>query len=66
MWALEPDRVVATAEETHSVRYFLPREIELILELAGFTLLGNEPLAGSPYWSGHALSRLFWGKKDSA
>ncbi|HET9144251.1 class I SAM-dependent DNA methyltransferase [Actinophytocola sp.] len=61
MWMFDGDRVVATAAETHPVRYFLPREVELILHTAGFEPLGSEPLAGGP--QARQLSRLFWARR---
>lgn len=37
VWQLEGERLVAETKESHSVRYFFPRELNLFLELAGFT-----------------------------
>lgn len=39
MWQLEDDRLVANTEEKHSMRYFFPLELELLLQSSGFRLL---------------------------
>jgi SAM-dependent methyltransferase len=36
VWRLEEERLVAECEESHSMRYFFPRELDLFLECAGF------------------------------
>ena len=45
VWRLEGERLVAETEESHSMRYFFPRELDLFLECSGFTLvqLGGFP-----------------------
>jgi SAM-dependent methyltransferase len=37
-WRLMGDRVVEESEEIHTVRYFFPMELELLLEVSGFSL----------------------------
>lgn len=37
VWRLEGGRLVGETEETHSVRYFFPLELNLFLECSGFT-----------------------------
>jgi SAM-dependent methyltransferase len=39
VWRLEGERLVAEKEESHSVRYFFPLELELFLECSGFALI---------------------------
>ena len=39
VWLLEGDRVASEAEETHSMRYYFPMELELMLERSGFQLV---------------------------
>jgi SAM-dependent methyltransferase len=63
MWLFEGDQVRTSAEETQLIRYFLPKEIELVLDTAGFTLLGSEPLAGTQVGPGREWSRLFWARR---
>ena len=36
VWRLEGERLVAETEESHEVRYFFPRELDLFLECSGF------------------------------
>ena len=36
VWQLEGERLVAEIEESHSMRYFFPRELDLFLECSGF------------------------------
>lgn len=38
VWRVEGDRIVDEAQERHTVRFFFPRELELMLEVAGFDL----------------------------
>lgn len=64
MWMFQQDRLIDYAEETHEIRYFLPRELQLILETAGFTLLGSEPLAGDLPGPTVDWSRLFWARRS--
>lgn len=39
VWRLEGERLVAEKEESHSVRYFFPLELDLFLECSGFNLI---------------------------
>ncbi len=39
VWQLEGERLVAETEESHSMRYFFPLELELLLECSGFALI---------------------------
>jgi hypothetical protein len=39
VWRLEGARLVGETEETHSVRYFFPLELNLFLESSGFTAI---------------------------
>jgi SAM-dependent methyltransferase len=43
LWQLEGDRLVGDAEEHHTMRFFFPLELELLLETAGFTPLRLGP-----------------------
>jgi SAM-dependent methyltransferase len=63
MWLFEGDRVRTSADETQLIRYFLPKEIELILDTAGFSVLGSEPLGGKQVGPGREWSRLFWARR---
>ena len=36
VWRLEEDRLIASTEESHVVRYFFPMELEFLLESSGF------------------------------
>ena len=36
VWRLEGERLVAETEESHTIRYFFPRELDLFLECSGF------------------------------
>ncbi len=38
VWQMNERQLVAETEESHSIRFFFPRELELFLELAGFHL----------------------------
>lgn len=38
LWRFENARVLEETRESHPMRYFFPRELELLLEAAGFTL----------------------------
>lgn len=38
LWALEAGRLLEEITERHVMRYFFPRELELLLDLAGFSL----------------------------
>jgi hypothetical protein len=37
LWQLSGERVVAETQETHCMRYFFPRELDLFLESSGFS-----------------------------
>ncbi|MFD1047228.1 class I SAM-dependent methyltransferase, partial [Kibdelosporangium lantanae] len=45
LWLIDDGRLVDEDAETHSLRFFLPRELDLILELAGFAPVGSAPVA---------------------
>jgi SAM-dependent methyltransferase len=60
LWLIDGDRLVEDEEETHSLRFFLPRELELILELAGFELIDSAPVAGGQPGPAREWSRLVW------
>jgi SAM-dependent methyltransferase len=61
MWQLTGDKVTDQVDEKHVVRYFQPRELALLLQVAGLELLGSAPLAGAakPGWS-----RLVWARRS--
>jgi SAM-dependent methyltransferase len=63
MWQLGGDTVVDWVEETHVIRYFLPRELRLLLGEAGFELAGYAPLAGVANTSSQAWLRLVWARR---
>jgi SAM-dependent methyltransferase len=61
-WEFEGGKVVDRAEEKHVIRYFQPRELTLLLQIAGLELVGSAPLAGQggpPAWS-----RLIWARRS--
>ena len=62
LWLLEGTRVLDHAEETHAMRYFLPRELDLVLDLAGFEALGSAPVAGSGAGPAREWSKLVWAR----
>lgn len=39
LWQINRDRIVAEAEEEHEMRFFFPRELELMLEVSGLSLV---------------------------
>jgi SAM-dependent methyltransferase len=39
LWQIEGDRIVARADEEHEMRFFFPRELELMLHVSGFELV---------------------------
>lgn len=43
LWQVEERRLVSEAKETHRMRYFFPMELELFLEVSGFSLLELRP-----------------------
>lgn len=55
VWRLDSARVLDRVEESHAIRFFLPRELELILDTGGFRLLDTAP-AGE-------LGRLGWARR---
>jgi SAM-dependent methyltransferase len=63
LWLLDGDRLVDQDEETHSLRFFLPRELELVLELAGFELIDSAPIAGGQPGPAREWSRLVWARR---
>ncbi len=46
LWELEDRRLVAETRESHGMRYFFPRELELYLSCAGFSLSSLEAFPG--------------------
>jgi hypothetical protein len=46
LWTLEGDRLLEEATERHVVRYFFPLELELLLSLAGFSLVRLDGFPG--------------------
>lgn len=62
MWLLEGGRVVDEDTEVHPLRYFLPREMDLLLEVAGFHPLGSAALAGEDAPAGRETFRLAWAR----
>jgi SAM-dependent methyltransferase len=63
LWLLDGDRVVDEVEEVHLLRFFLRRELELLLQVAGFELLGSAPLAGAQPGPSREWSRLMWARR---
>ena len=47
VWRLEGKRLVAHTEESHSMRYFFPRELDLFLECSGFAPIRLRAFPGS-------------------
>lgn len=39
LWLMNEDRILKETKESHSVRYFFPQELKLLLEVSGFQLL---------------------------
>ena len=58
MWLLELGRLVDQDEELHPLRFFLPRELDLLLRLAGFQMLDSAPLQGEDVPAGQETFRL--------
>jgi hypothetical protein len=58
LWLLDGDRLTEHVEERHPLRFFMPRELELLMRAAGFELLGSAPLAGGQPGPSRAWSRL--------
>jgi SAM-dependent methyltransferase len=63
LWLIDGDRLVEKDTETHSLRFFLPRELELILQVAGFELIGSAPIAGGQPGPAREWSRLVWARR---
>jgi hypothetical protein len=63
LWLIEGDRLVEQDEETHTLRFFMPRELELLLELAGFELIDSAPIAGGQPGPAREWSRLVWARR---
>jgi SAM-dependent methyltransferase len=61
MWQVEGDRVTDQVDEKHVIRYFLPRELALLLQVAGLELVGSAPLAGAEK---QEWSRLVWARRS--
>jgi SAM-dependent methyltransferase len=39
VWSFSTDKIISETEETHSMRYFFPLELQLFMECADFTLI---------------------------
>ncbi|HKT04376.1 MAG TPA: class I SAM-dependent methyltransferase [Rugosimonospora sp.] len=63
LWLLDGGRLVEHIEESHPLRFFLARELELLLAAGGFRLLGSAPLAGGQPGPSRAWSRLVWARR---
>jgi SAM-dependent methyltransferase len=63
MWLLDDGRLIDHDEETHRVRVFLRRELELLLRAAGFDLLGSAPLAGEGAEAGDEWFWIAWARR---
>jgi hypothetical protein len=58
LWLVNGERMADQTEQSHYIRFFLPRELELLLELGGFQLLDTAPVAGGTReWSRLAVAR---------
>jgi SAM-dependent methyltransferase len=62
-WLLSDGRLVDQEEELHPLRFFLDRELDLLLRLAGFVFLGSTPLAGEDVLAGQETFRLVWARR---
>jgi SAM-dependent methyltransferase len=62
LWQFDGDRIADRVEETHVIRYFLPRELRLLLSEAGFELAGYTPLAGVAATDSQTWLRLVWAR----
>ena len=56
LWRIVGNKLVANVEESHRMRYFFPMELELFLEVAGFTLIR---LGGFPDFA-HEPAETTW------
>ncbi|TCO46624.1 class I SAM-dependent DNA methyltransferase [Actinocrispum wychmicini] len=63
LWLISGDRLVEEDAETHSLRFFLPRELDLILELAGFEMIDSAPVGGGQPGPAREWSRLVWARR---
>ncbi|WP_168211314.1 class I SAM-dependent methyltransferase [Actinosynnema sp. ALI-1.44] len=64
LWMFSGSSVVTAGEqEVHPIRYFAPREVDLILDMAGFVPLGSAPLAGGQAGPTREWARVFWARK---
>ena len=63
LWLLRDEKVIEHAEESHVLRFFLRRELDLLLSTHGFALLGQAPLAGGRSGSARTWSRLVWARR---
>jgi SAM-dependent methyltransferase len=63
LWLLEDGRLADQTEEYHPLRFFLQRELELLLRCAGFEYLGSAPLAGGQPGPSRKWIRLVWARK---
>ncbi|TCO46625.1 class I SAM-dependent methyltransferase [Actinocrispum wychmicini] len=61
MWEIAGDEVVDQVDEKHIIRYFQPREVSLLLQVAGLEMIGSAPLAAQN--TGPAWSRLVWARR---
>jgi hypothetical protein len=60
LWRLAGDQVVDRIEETRLLRYFLPRELQLLLDRGGLRLLDSIPIAGGQLAG--ECGRLAWAR----
>nr|WP_042193920.1 hypothetical protein [Kibdelosporangium sp. MJ126-NF4]CEL20952.1 hypothetical protein [Kibdelosporangium sp. MJ126-NF4]CTQ95534.1 hypothetical protein [Kibdelosporangium sp. MJ126-NF4] len=58
-WRLLGDQVLSQSVETRLIRYFLPRELRLLLSVCGFTQVGAEPFTDPAL----AWFRLVWASR---
>jgi len=63
LWLMCGNRVLDCVTESHRLRYFLRRELDLALGMAGFRTLGSAPLAGGQAGPSREWSRLVWARR---
>jgi SAM-dependent methyltransferase len=63
LWLMCGNRVLDCVKESHRLRYFLRRELELALGMTGFRSLGSAPLAGGQSGPSREWSRLVWARR---
>jgi len=63
LWLMCGNRVLDCAKESHRLRYFLRRELDLALGMTGFRALGSAPLAGGQSGPSREWSRLVWARR---